>query len=314
MLFSHIDEDVFGCVGLMKREHIHVSPSDKAAVSSSVSVFSRLDGKSDISPSSAKHYSTRAVTPSSSSSTNPVIVTAKRTVVPPSPKKLSLRVTTKDGRRVSESGTSIRNTVSRKSGTKREPNGGLVSSSSSFTSKEPVKCRLGMRTSDHGAGGTTSRSGVTNWPETVSTSIATISSSGRVSARLGAISSSGRMSTRLGGSGGVHRDSSTASRKLRPTMMADSASNPQPKVVARLGTTHKTSKNVVSSASLSSRPRGSLRKSKAAPTSMVADEYELKRQLDIRSRLAEKEKEVWERRSGPLRGRLGKHRVFQRLT
>ena len=229
------------------------------------------------------------------------------TATSPSPKKLNLRVTSNDGRKVSgigsSSGTGSRSTViARKSGTKRElSSGGLVSSSSSFTSKEPVKSRLGTRGSDHrvtsrGGGGR----GLTNWPETVSSSIA-------------ATSTSGRVSTRLGG-GGVHRTSATAARKPRPTMMADSASNPQPKAISRLGSVPKTSKSTATvSSAASSRPRGSsLQKSK--PASMVADEYELKRQLDIRSRLDEKEKEVRDRRSGLLHGRLGQHRVFKRLT
>lgn len=281
--------------GLVKREHIHVlSPSEKAAVAS---VFSRLDGKSDISPSSAaKRYSSTHTT-SPSSSTTP---TLKRTIVTaspsPSPKKLSVRVTSKAAGSRSAA-------VKTSSGTKRESSGGLVSSSSSFNNKEPIKSRLGNRSSDHS---TSSRgSDVTlTWPETVSASI------------NAAISSSGRVSTRLGGARVLHRESATASRKLRPTMVADSASTPQPKATTRLGSTPKTSQSTITSSegSSSSRPKALLRQSKPAPSSMVADEYELKRQLDIRSRLNEKEKEVKERRSGPLRGRLGQHRVFQRLT
>lgn len=284
--------------GLVKREHIHVlSPSEKAAVAS---VFSRLDGKSDISPSSAatRYSSTHTTSPSSST---PNSAPLKRTIVTaspsPSPKKLSVRVTSKaSGSRSAAVKTS--------SGTKRESGGGgLVSSSSSFNTKEPIKSRLGNKSSDHG---TSSRGAdvTLTWPETVSASI------------NAAISSSGRVSTRLGGAGGLHRESPTATRKPRPTMVADSASTPQPKATTRLGSTPKTSQSTIisSGGSSSTRPRASLRQSKPAPSSMVADEYELKRQLDIRSRLNEKEKEVKERRSGPLRGRLGQHRVFQRLT
>lgn len=285
--------------GLVKREHIHVlSPSEKAAVAS---VFSRLDGKSDISPSSAaKRYSSTHTT-SPSSSTTPNSAPLKRTIVTaspsPSPKKLSVRVTSKAAGSRSAS-------VKTSGGTKRESGGGgLVSSSSSFNAKEPIKSRLGNRSSDHG---TSSRGGevTLTWPETVSASI------------NAAISSSGRISTRLGGAGGLHRESATATRKPRPTMVADSASTPQPKATTRLGSSQKTSQTTIisSGGSSSSRPTASLRQSKPAPSSMVADEYELKRQLDIRSRLNEKEKEVKERRSGPLRGRLGQHRVFQRLT
>lgn len=276
--------------GLVKRDQIRVlSPSEKAAVAS---VFSRLDGKSDISPSSAaKHYSSTHTT-SPSSSTTPNSAPLKRTIVTasPSPKKLSLRVTSKAGSRSAA--------VKTGGGTKRESSGGLVSSSSSFSSKEPIKHRLGNRTSDHG---TSSRGGdvTVTWPETVSASIAAISSSGRVSARLG-------------GARRIHRESAPASRKTRPTMVADSASNPQPKVATRLGSTPKTSQSA--SGGSSSRLRVSSRQSKPTSSSMVADEYELKRQMDIRSRLNEKEKEVKERRSGPLSGRLGQHRVFQRLT
>lgn len=48
-------------------------------------------------------------------------------------------------------------------------------------------------------------------------------------------------------------------------------------------------------------------------TSMVADEYETKRQMDIRSRLEKRESEKAARRRGPLSGRLGQHHVFGRL-
>ena len=53
-------------------------------------------------------------------------------------------------------------------------------------------------------------------------------------------------------------------------------------------------------------------KSRTKP-SMVADEYETKRQLDIRSRLEQKEWEIKARRKGPLGNRLAKHHVFGRL-
>ena len=53
-------------------------------------------------------------------------------------------------------------------------------------------------------------------------------------------------------------------------------------------------------------------KSRTKP-SMVADEYETKRQLDIRSRLERKEWEIKARRKGPLGNRLAKHHVFGRL-
>ena len=182
---------------------------------------------------------------------------------------------------------------------KRESSGrGLVSSSSSFTSKEPIKSRLGVR--EHGGGGGGGYGGSESWTEVVSTS-----------------SHSGRSTTRLVGG---HREStSSTNRRNRRTMVADSASTPPPKASSRLGTGHKSSSSsspfsaLVSSAT---RPRGVLRggpKVKTSP-SMKADEYEMKRQLDIRSRLAAKEKEVEERRRGPLRGRLGQHHVFQRLT
>ena len=280
-----------------------MAPTDKTAVSSSVSVFSRLDGKSEVSP-------TKTHTPSSTS-TGSAAAPVKRTIVTatsPSPKKLSLRVTSKDGRRISASGGVASSgsgsgrgmTVTRKSGTKREVSGGgLVSSSSNFSTKEPIRSRLGVRT-DHGV---TSKGGgdeVISWPDTVSTSIA-------------AVSNSGRVSTRLGGSGGAVM----VPRKPRHTMIADSASNPQPKASMRLGTTTTRKTSKTASVAVSSAPcAGSLlrRKPKTSPVSMVADEYELKRQLDVRSRLAEKEKEVEQRRRGPLGGRLGQHRVFQRLT
>ena len=297
------------CVGLVKREHVQFSPTEKAAASSSVSVFSRLDGKGDTPPSSTKHYSPHTLTPPSSStstSTSGRAPNLKRTIVTatsPSPKKLNLRVMATDGRKVNASaigsGGGSRSAATGKSGTKIELSGGLVSSSSSFTSKEPVKSRLGARGTDHrvtsrGDGG---GSRVTSWPETVSSSIV-------------ATSTSGRVSTRLGG-GGVHRTSTAATRKPQPTMMADSASNPQPKAISRLGSMRKTAKSTTAvSSATSSRPRGQ----RSKPASMVADEYELKRQLDIRSRLNEKEKEVRDRRSGLLHGRLGQHRVFQRLT
>ena len=221
------------------------------------------------------------------------------TATSPSPKKLNLRVTANDGRKVNAnavgSSGSSRSAVTGKSRTKIELSGGLVSSSSSFTSKEPVKSRLGARGSDHGGDGSGGR--VTNWPGTVSSSIA-------------ATSTSGRVSTRLGG-GRVRQTLATATKKPRPTMMADSASNPQPKAISRLGSMHKTAK---STAAVSSAANTSSRGQRSKPASMVADEYELKRQLDIRSRLNEKEKEVRDRRSGLLHGRLGQHRVFQRLT
>ena len=302
------------CVaGLVKREHSHTSPSDKPAVSSSLSVFSRLDGKSDTSPV-PKTY-----TPSSTSTPSPV----KRTIVTatsPSPKKLRLHVTAKEGRRVSSnsSKTSMRSSsnsdgrggtkVVRKAGTKREvPGGGLVSSSSSFASRESAKSRLSTKMSgEHIAAGRGGGGDVVIWPDAVSTSIATISNSGRVSTRLGG----------GGGANGVPRELLITSRKARPTMIADSASNSQPKASARLGTTQKSARDrptgVLSAGTIGR--RSSHNKPKTSPTSMVADEYELKRQLDIRSRLAEREKQVEERRSGPLRGRLGQHRVFQRLT
>jgi hypothetical protein len=297
--------------GLVKRgEHIHVPSSEKPAVSSSASVFSRLDGKGRGSPP-LKTY----LPPPSSSSTNTATSPPKhkRTVVTaasPSPQKLGLQVTARDGRRVSTTATSgaIRSTgsanragsggggVVRRS--KRESSvGGLVSSSSSFAAKESVKSRLGAR--EHGGGG---YGGSEGWTDTVSTS-----------------SHSGRMSSRLGGGSG-HRELTGAARRTRPTMVADSATNPPPKASSRLGAGRKSSSTsslsaaVVSSAT---RTRDLVRRSgkvKTSSPSMKADEYEMKRQLDIRSRLAAKEKEVEQRRSGLLRGRLGQHNIFQRLT
>ena len=305
------------CAGLVKRgEHIHVSPSEKAAVSSSASVFSRLDGKGRVSPTIKTYSSPHNLPPPSSTSSPPPPPPppgTKRTVLTaasPSPQKVSLRVTARDGRRVSTTtsggggGPGVRASGSGNRGggvarlAKRESSGGgLVSSSSSSSAKEPVKNRLGAR--EHGVGYGRSE----GWTDTVSTS----SHSSRVPARLG----SG------GGSGGTHRGSMGSTRRTRPTMVADSATNPPAKASSRLGSGHKNSSSssaaVVSSAT---RTRGLIRrgeKAKAAP-SMKADEYEMRRQLDIRSRLAAKEKEVEARRSGPLRGRLGQHRVFQRLT
>lgn len=303
---------------MVKRgEHIHVSPSEKAAVSSSASVFSRLDGKGRVSPTIKTYSSPHNLPPPSSTSSPPPPPPppgAKRTVLTaasPSPQKVSLRVTARDGRRVSTTtsgggggGPGVRASGSRNSRgggvarrAKRESSGGgLVSSSSSSSAKEPVKNRLGAR--EHGAGYGRSE----GWTDTVSTS----SHSSRVT-RLGS----------SGGSGGTHRGSMGSTRRTRPTMVADSATTPPAKASSRLGSGHKNSSSsspaVVSSAT---RTRGLIRrgeKAKAAP-SMKADEYEMRRQLDIRSRLAAKEKEVEARRSGPLRGRLGQHRVFQRLT
>ena len=212
---------------------------------------------------------------------------------------MGLRVTSRDGQRTTARGGGA--VVVR--GTKREsPGGGLVSSSSSFAAKEPVKSRLGARkgiiSGDHKVG----YEMTTGWADTVSTS-----------------THSGRRATRLGGSGGTHGELATSGRKTRRTMVADSASNPPPKASSRLGAAHKSSSSspyssvVVSSAT---RAGGLPRRGEAEKTllSMKADEYEIRRQLDIRSRLAAKEKEVEERRSGPLRGRLGQHHVFQRLT
>ncbi|CAI8043314.1 Uncharacterized protein C19orf47 homolog [Geodia barretti] len=299
--------------GLVKRgEHIHVPSSEKPAVSSSASVFSRLDGKGRGSPP-LKTY----LPPPSSSSTNTATSPPhqrKRTVVTaasPSPQKLGLQVTARDGRRVSTTPTSgaIRSTgsasragsggggVVRRS--KRESSvGGLVSSSSSFAAKEPVKSRLGAR--EHGGGG--GYGGSEGWTNTVSTS-----------------SHSGRMSTRLGGGSG-HRESTGPAKRTRHTMVADSATNPPPKASSRLGAGHKSSTSSLSAAVVSSatRTRDLVRRSgkvKTSSPSMKADEYEMRRQLDIRSRLAAKEKEVEQRRSGGvLRGRLGQHHVFMRLT
>ena len=308
----------------MKRgEHIHLPLPDKTGVSSSLSVFSRLDGSDNISP--ARSYHTLQPPSSPPSSSSAVTQPAKRTVVSavsPSPTKLGLQITSKDGRRVSSaargssgSGGGLKaggTGGSRESGatavarkTKRETgggsSGGLVSSSSSFAAKEPIKNRLGMK-SGRGEryGGSEAE-----WPDTVSTSIASLGSGGRVS-------------TRLGGSGNTRRESGMAGRRPHPTMVADSATNPSPKASSRLGGGHKSmmrslsSSGVVSSAT---RPRSLQRRGgRTPPATMKADEYEIKRQLDIRSRLAAREKEVKERRSGPLRGRLGQHHVFQRLT
>ena len=301
------------CAGLVKRgEHIHIPSSEKPAVSSSASVFSRLDGKGRGSPP-LKTY----LPPPSSSSTNTATSPPhqrKRTVVTaasPSPQKLGLQVTARDGRRVSTTPTSgaIRSTGSANragsggGGVVRRSNressvGGLVSSSSSFAAKEPVKSRLGAR--EHGGGG--GYGGSEGWTNTVSTS-----------------SHSGRMSTRLGGGSG-HRESTGPARRTRHTMVADSATNPPPKASSRLGAGHKSSTSSLSAAVVSSatRTRDLVRRSgkvKTSSPSMKADEYEMKRQLDIRSRLAAKEKEVEQRRSGGvLRGRLGQHHVFMRLT
>ena len=161
---------------------------------------------------------------------------------------------------------------------------GQVSSSSG--SKEPLQRRLGVRPGDKDDASIGWSGGCTSWSEVVSTSG---SSGSHVTSRLGA------------------RQEMSTSRKLHPTMIADSASSPTPKVASRLGT----HKSKAFASSISSNSRAS--KSKTL-SSMVADEYELQRQLDIRSRLARKEQEVWERRSGPLRGRLGQHQVFERLT
>ena len=202
--------------------------------------------------------------------------------------------------------------VTRNMGAKRElSSGGLVSSSSSFGSKEPIKSRLGLRTNtdDHTRRSVGGSDGVTKWPDDVSTSIISTGNSGRLSTRLGVRGT--------GGAGGTG-ESTAPSRKTRPTMVADSASNPHPKATARLGTlSHKTTTaRSLAAIPSATRPARGPARSSTAPTalSMKADEYELMRQLDIRSRLAQKEKEVEDRRSGPLRGRLGKHHVFERLT
>ena len=298
--------------GLVKRgEHIHVPPSEKTVVSSSLSVFSRLDG-TDASPGRTYHN----LPPSSSPSPSHVPQKPpqrKRTVVTaasPSPTKLSLQVTSRDGRRISSRASAPTGSsrgggpLAATSRSKRESSssgGGLVSSSSSFSAKEPVKSRLGNR-GEHGTryGGS---EGPTHWSDAVSTSISSLGSSGRLSTRLG--------------SSGSHREMGGASRRLRPTMVADSATNPPPKASMRLGGgTHRTTRSPSSSVAISGGARSSRNGGgrSGKPVTMKADEYELKRQLDIRSRLAVREKEVEERRSGPLRGRLGQHHVFQRLT
>ena len=319
-------------IGLIKRGHIHVSPTEKTAVSSSISVFSRLDRKGNVSPPTAKTYPPPlSLAPSSSSTavTTSMTPPTKRTILrtsssssaSPSPQKLGLRVTSMDGRRVMATSPGGINTNSRRGGggggggekvPKREPSGGgLVSSSSGLGGKEPVKSRLGLRASGSDRPGhhAPRGDGVISWSEGVSTSVVALGNRGN----------SGRISTRLVGGGEIQHEKL---RRTRPTMIADSASSPQPKATARLGAAYKTTTAARSSSSTTTRASGNLlwssnRKKPAASTSspsMKADEYELKRQLDIRSRLAEKEKEVEERRRGPLRGRLGQHHVFQRLT
>ena len=317
-------------IGLIKRGHIHVSPTEKTAVSSSISVFSRLDRKGNVSPPTAKTYppplslapssSSTAVTTSMTPPTKRTILRTSSSSASPSPQKLGLRVTSMDGRRVMATSPGDINTNSRGGGEKvptrkREPSGGgLVSSSSGLGGKEPVKSRLGLRASGsdrpgHHAPRGGGSDGVIGWSEGVSTSVVALGNRGN----------SGRISTRLVGGGEIQHEKL---RRTRPTMIADSASSPQPKATARLGAAYKTTTAARSSSSTTTRASGNLlwssnRKKPAASTSspsMKADEYELKRQLDIRSRLAEKEKEVEERRRGPLRGRLGQHHVFQRLT
>lgn len=267
--------------GLVKRELL--SPSEKSNVTSSRSVFSRLDQQSDTSPT--LHHPPYASTMSSPPSKR---VSVKAS---PSPQKLSMTITTGERRISGGASGSSRGGGGR--GTVRKEARTLVSSSSG-AGKEPLRSRLGVKSRDRGAGTATNWSGTTSWPEMVSTSSPAGGSSGRVLGRLGA----------------KHDSVPISSKKPRPTMMADSASSPPPKITSRLGTTKpKTPTATVAGNSGSSK----LRKSKTS-SSMVADEYEITRQLDIRSRLAKKEEEMRERRRGPLMGRLGQHHVFKRLT
>ena len=266
--------------GLVKRELL--SPSEKSNVTSSGSVFSRLDRQSDTPPT--LHLSSYASTLSSPPSKR-VAVKAS-----PSPQKLSMTITARE-RRVSDGAGGSSRGGGGRSAVKKEAR--TLVSSSSGAGKEPLKSRLGVRPKDRRAGTTTSWGGTTSWPE-ISTSSSAGGSSGRVSGRLGA----------------KHESVPISSKKPKPTMMADSASSPPPKITSRLGTTKP---KVPATTAASNSGSSQLRKSKTS-SSMVADEYELTRQLDIRSRLAKKEEEMRERRRGPLTGRLGQHQVFKRLT
>lgn len=93
----------------------------------------------------------------------------------------------------------------------------------------------------------------------------------------------------------------------------ESDSDSTGKVMSRLG--KKSLVRLASSNSTSSMRKVSTGAAKPVQRSMVADDYDyqMKRQLDIRSRLNKKEKEKIARRSGPLGNRLGKHNIFKRL-
>ena len=266
--------------GLVKREVL--SPAEKTSVTSSGSVFSRLERRINTSP--PLHRSSTL-----SSSPN------KRVTVKSSPQRLS--ITTSSRHRSVSDGASGSGVLRGRNISRKQP--GMLVSSSSSSRKESIKKRLGVR----GRGERVEVChGTTSWGPTATTSwgdivVTTSSSSGRVSTRLG-----------------TKQDSScfpSSTKKPRPTMVADSASNTASKVTSRLGTTKS---RAATSTSSNSRSRLTKLKRERLSSSMVADEYELTRQLDIRSRLARKEDEKRERRRGLLRGRLGEHEVFTRLT
>lgn len=135
--------------------------------------------------------------------------------------------------------------------------------------------------------------------------------SGSMSGRLGVRSargeerSLGSVSSRLG----AREEGRTAgSRSTRPGArpVAKEMGRPSGSMVSRLGDREdrvRAAKPAVTDVSPRSKP------------SMVADEYEyeMKRQLDIRSRLERREQEKHARRKQPLAGRLEKHHVFGRL-
>ena len=117
--------------------------------------------------------------------------------------------------------------------------------------------------------------------------------------------SSSNISSRLG-TREVGGTASSLSARLGGRPAVKEMRKPSGSTLSRLGVREdsvRAAKPVVSSGSARPKP------------SMVADEYEyeMKRQLDIRSRLEKKEEEKHARRRQPLAGRLEKHHVFGRL-
>ena len=177
------------------------------------------------------------------------------------------------------------------------------------------------REGDKPVGGTSRRLGVASMrqeekpPGSVPSSRLRVISgkpSGSVSSRLGVRSargeerSPGSVSSRLGAR---EEGRAAGSRSGRPGArpVAKEMGRPSGGMLSRLGDREDGARATKPAAVSGGPPR--------SKPSMVADEYEyeMKRQLDIRSRLERKEQEKHARRKQPLAGRLEKHHVFGRL-